>query len=203
MLFAACDGREGARVPTSPLPAPPRGAISPLPSPRTLILVTPRGYLPRVAGGRAAYAEDGCSRNAVAAEMLRLIRKLPDQGRANVVCDARLAAAADWKARQMAAHVYASHITIDGDSPNDYVRAFGYPLPEWYAPGANQVESFGAGYPTAEAMLAAWRTSQSHWTHVTAAHSFFVGQECAAVGYASTPGWAWQDYWVFLSAPCP
>lgn len=199
LLLAACTP-PAARQPVSPLPMP-QQAVSPLPGPRTLVLATPRGFVPLVAKP-GIVAEDGCSLNPTAAAMLETIRSATWQRRAKVICDPRLAAAAHWKANDMAARIYASHITPEGESPNDYVRRFGYPLPEWYAPGGNQVESFGAGYPTAEAMLVAWFTSQTHWAHVTAAHSFFVGQQCVAVGYASTPGWAWQDYWVFLSAPC-
>lgn len=150
-----------------------------------------------------ATVEDECSANAQAAWMLSLIRRAAWQRRAEVRCHPVLVAAAQAKADEMARLIYASHTSPTGAGPNDNARAHGYELPEWYAAGGNNVESFAAGFPyhAPEIVLAAWQTSSSHWQHVAALHPFFVGQECAAVGYAYTPG-GFYHYWVFLSAPC-
>lgn len=204
-LLAAC-AAPAAQQPISPLPLPPQ-AVSPLPAGdgRTLVLVKPRGFVPFVATASAATVEDECSANAQAAWMLSLIRRAAWQRRAEVRCHPVLVAAAQSKADEMARLIYASHTSPTGAGPNDNVRAHGYELPEWYGSGpeANNVESFAAGFPYSapEIVLAAWQTSPSHWQHVAALHPFFVGQECAAVGYSHTPG-GFYHYWVFLSAPC-
>lgn len=205
-LLAACSPHARHETPVSPLPLPPSHMISPLPGPsmpRTLVLASPRAFMP-IARTAGIVIEDGCSLNATAAAMLATIRTASWQERAQVICHPALALAADWKARDMAAQTYVAHISPDGTAPNDYVRAHGFALPAWYAPGANNVESIAGGFPyyAPEIVLAAWATSPSHWDHIAARHSFFQGQECAAVGYAFAAG-GFFHYWVFVSAPCP
>lgn len=200
LLLAAC-ASPLAQQPASPLPMPvPRSLPAPI---AAVSNVRPRTYVPLVRATRA-FAEDECSANQPAAWMLSLIRNATWQGRAEVRCDYRLAQAAQWKADHMAAWVYAGHVTPQGVAPNDNVRAHGYPLPDWYPVGGNNVESFAAGWSfnTAEIVLAAWKASPTHWRHVAATDPFFVGQQCAAVGYAYTPGGGWYHYWTFMSAPC-
>jgi uncharacterized protein YkwD len=204
LLLTACNVPV-AQQPVSPLEQP-QQAVSPLPppsTPRTLILATPRGYLPLVAGGWVL-AEDGCSLNATAAAMLETIRTAAWQQRARVICDARLVAAAQAKSDEMARLVYASHISPLGVWPNQNVRAHGFPLPDWYPILGNSVESFAAGwgYSTPEIVLAAFSTSPSHWRHITASHAFFQAQECMAVGYSVTWDVGFRHHWIVLSAPC-
>lgn len=196
----------------SPLPEPVQ-AVSPLGAPgipgetlRVAVIVRGRAYLPTI--GAPTFLP--CAHNRKAAAMLAAIANAEWQHRRRVRCHPLLSNAAQAKTDDMAAQVYAEHISPENVSPNDNVRAAGYPLPPWYEVGANNVESFGAGfaYSTPAIMLTAFATSPLHWRHISAAtpagpEPFFVGQECLAVGYSETPGRGFFHYWIVLSAPCP
>ncbi len=68
-----------------------------------------------------------------------------------------LTAAAAWMAGDMAAKNYIGHVSTDGRSPTQRMSAFGYPATSMYTG-----EDLGAGFASADAVLAGWQASAAH-----------------------------------------
>lgn len=124
----------------------------------------------------------------------------PDQQRPHLTCDPRLVEAARQHARDMAERNYLAHTTPDGYGPNYLVRQAGYMLPSQYStqPTANNVESLGAGYPTAEGVWEGLMNSPTHRTHLLGTTPFFARQTEYGIGYAE--GGTYGYYWVVITA---
>ena len=82
------------------------------------------------------------------------------------------------------------------------MRQAGYPLPSYYltAPTANNIESLAADSPDAELILQAWLASPGHRVHVLGEQTFFAAHIEYGIGYATSTGGEYSEYWVFISA---
>lgn len=150
-------------------------------------------YLPWVA------TSQGTSYISESERLAHLILEADWQQRKHGEVNHLLMKAAQYKADQMAALGYFSHISPTGEAPNDYVRAHGYVLPDWYPVGKNNIESIALGAKTPEEAIQLWLASPTHKTHLAGEIAFYAGQEQVGVGIATRPDGA--RVWVFLSAP--
>lgn len=139
---------------------------------------------------------------AQAQVMAALIAGHPGQRRATMVLDPILQQVAQARAEDMAARHYFDHTNPEGYGPNYLVRQAGYPLPSYYltAPTANNIESLAADSPDAELILQAWLASPGHRVHVLGEQTFFAAQIEYGIGYATSTGGEYSEYWVFISA---
>lgn len=146
---------------------------------------------------------DECALNSQEVAIERMMLSHPQQGRDNPVCDPILAQVARARARDMALRGYFSHTNPDGDGPNILVREAGYRLPDWYShdQDANNIESIGGGYGTAEDAFQGWMNSNFHRTHVLATNDFYSDQDSYGIGYFFNEDSQYGHYWVFISAP--
>ncbi len=124
----------------------------------------------------------------------------PEQQRPRMRCNTTLMDVARQRAKDMAARDYFSHTTPDGLGPNHLVRKAGYALPARYSSrrSANNVESLGAGYATADGVWQALLESPSHRTHLLAEYPFYTEQVEFGIGYAR--GGEYGHYWVIITA---
>jgi uncharacterized protein YkwD len=148
---------------------------------------------------------DGCVLSSEEAAVATQLRDDARQGRSLMVCDPILAQVARARAADMAQRAYFGHTDPDGYGPNFFVRQAGFLLPEWYAQGAaaNNVESIGAGFKTAEAVWAGWMKSPPHITHLLGLDPFYADQPMYGVGHVYVAGSPYGHYWVVLTAPQP
>lgn len=149
-----------------------------------------------------------CDLNPEERAVADLMINHPDQHRAQLICDPILAQVARARAADMAQRDYFDHVNLDGYGPNYLVTQAGYVLPDWYSqsPDANNIESIGAGYPTAQAVWDAWLVSPGHRRHVLAgeggtANNFYATQEAYGIGYWEEADSRYRRYWVVLTAP--
>ena len=134
----------------------------------------------------------------------RLVRESGQQrNRSEMVLDPVLTAVARARAADMAKRGYFSHVNPDGNGPNHLMQLAGYPLPaSWLGSrSANNGESIGAGYATAEAAWQGWMNSPVHRTHLLAKQSFYRNQTSFGVGHYHDPGSPMRHYWVVITAP--
>jgi uncharacterized protein YkwD len=98
----------------------------------------------------------------LAAQVVALVNAHRAQiGLAPLVVSPTLTAAAEWKARNMAAYSYLDHDDPAPDSrtADERVIACGYPATEWG-------ENIGTGYATAQAVVDAWLASPEHRANI-------------------------------------
>jgi uncharacterized protein YkwD len=98
----------------------------------------------------------------LAAQVVTLVNAHRAQlGLAPLVVSPTLTAAAEWKARDMAAYGYLNHDDPAPDSrtADERVIACGYPATEWG-------ENIGMGYATAQAVVDAWLASPEHRANI-------------------------------------
>jgi uncharacterized protein YkwD len=98
----------------------------------------------------------------LAAQVVTLVNAHRAQlGLAPLVISPTLTAAAEWKARDMAAYGYLNHDDPAPDSrtADERVIACGYPATEWG-------ENIGMGYATAQAVVDAWLASPEHRANI-------------------------------------
>jgi hypothetical protein len=147
------------------------------------------------------YAEDGPNPDLIAAQQLAVtIAEASWQQRVGTQIYPLLMQAAQWKAEHMAVNAYFGHIDPWGGSPNDYVRAHGYPLPSYYPVHGNNVESLYSGWETVERAILAWTNSERHRIHLRGENDFYRAQIFIGTGRAlHWEGRSWL--WVFISAP--
>lgn len=137
-------------------------------------------------------------------QLVQFIASEPKQQRSHLTCDPTLVEVARQRAQDMAERDYFAHTTPDGHGPNHLVRQAGYELPPRYSTNlsANNVESIGAGYVTAEGVWKDLLESPSHRMHVLGTLSFYADQVEYGVGYAK--GGRYGHYWVVITAePAP
>lgn len=136
--------------------------------------------------------------------LFRIVRDSPHQRRQQGCMQRHpsLDQAAQYKAQEMARLGYFGHTSPAGVSANQNVRKVGYPLPDWYPFGGNNVESLYIGTDRPQDAADAWFASDHHRPHVYGQDAFFAGQCCVGVGYAPFPQEEHRGYFVFISAPC-
>ncbi|MFD0205514.1 MULTISPECIES: CAP domain-containing protein [Saccharothrix] len=100
-----------------------------------------------------------------------------------LAADDRLAAAARAHSADMAAQNYFDHVSKDGRSFVDRVKAAGYP-----APGA---ENIAAGQRTAEAVVKGWMDSPGHRANI-------LNCKLKALGVGMARGGSYGTYWTQL-----
>ncbi|MSY83983.1 MAG: CAP domain-containing protein [Actinobacteria bacterium] len=127
--------------------------------------------------------------------MLSLVNEVRAQGRTcgdtyypptgPLAHDARLAAAAQGHARDMATQDYFAHDSLDGRSAADRMTAAGYT--GWRTVG----ENIAAGYSSAEAVMEGWLRSPGHCRNI-----MNPAFEDLGVGRASDEDSRYGTYWV-------
>jgi uncharacterized protein YkwD len=81
--------------------------------------------------------------------------------------NASLAASAQARSNEMAAHNYFAHQSpVTGQWPNAVARAHGYELPGWWPDAANNIESLHKGSPDPARVLQSFIESPNHRNHV-------------------------------------
>jgi uncharacterized protein YkwD len=117
--------------------------------------------------------------------------------------DDRLTQVARARAMDMARRHYFDHVNPDGLGPNALVRATGYQLPSFWStsPSANNIESIGAGYTSADDAWAGWMGSSAHKTHLLATDSFYRNQTSYGIGHYYDSSSQYKHYWVVITAP--
>jgi uncharacterized protein YkwD len=114
-------------------------------------------------------------------ELLRLINIVRGSRRHPLAIDARLTAAAQDHARDMAAHAHLSHTGSDRSSVADRVGRHGYP---WRA----LAENIAAGQKTAADVVVAWTRSDGH-------HANLVMPDATKVGFGVARSAGGFRYW--------
>lgn len=137
------------------------------------------------------------------ADLYQSLRNHALQKRVQMVLDPRLCAAARKHAADLQARRYFAHRNPDGVDANQRALDAGYPLPPNYDPEQNFIESIaGSTADKAADVVARWKKSPAHATHVFGKHEFYRGQVVIGIGHAPRSGLGYATY-VFLSAPLP
>ncbi len=149
-----------------------------------------------------SYEPYGCDFTSEERALEDLFLHDSDQHRVGMVCNSVLAEVARNRAEDMAARSYLSHTNPDGYGPNYLIQAAGYPLPSYYSQNinANNVESIGGGYTTAQDVWNAWRNSDHHRSHVLGLSDFYSEQVEYGIGYAYSADSLHHFYWVLITA---
>src|SRR5436190_4772972 len=127
----------------------------------------------------------------LAAQVVTLVNAHRAQlGLVPLVVSPTLTAAAEWKARDMAAYGYLDHDDPAPDSrtADERVIACGYPATEWG-------ENIGMGYATAQAVVDAWLASPEHRANIERPEYRATG-----VGAAGAPLYWAQSFGVVADA---
>jgi hypothetical protein len=158
-----------------------------------------------VGTGGAAIPPDGFVflPTAKETELYRLVREHPDQQRVQVVLDPRLCLAARKHAVDTQNRKFFNHVNPDGVNANQRAINEGYPLPAYYTPALNYIESMaGSTVDTPADAVASWRNSPPHASQVFGQVPFYREQVVLGGGHAPASGLAYATY-VLLSAPLP
>jgi uncharacterized protein YkwD len=159
-----------------------------------------KGPTPSPSSSSAVPTDNGaCTLTEREREVAELMAGDPRQQRQSLICHPTLVEVARERARDMAERGYFDHVTPDGYGPNYLLRKAGYPLPLRYNqnPSANNVESIGAGYVTAEGVWKGLLDSPGHRTHVLGKQPFYASQVEYGIGYAK--GGPYGHYWVVIT----
>jgi uncharacterized protein YkwD len=106
-------------------------------------------------------------------------------GLQGVAPNGSLTGAATWMATDMAARNYIGHVSSDGRSPTQRMASFGYPAASMYTG-----EDLGAGYATANAILAGWQGSAAHNAVLLNPNYNAIG-----IGLVFDPNSTYKWYW--------
>src|SRR5438309_49853 len=106
-------------------------------------------------------------------------------GLQSVSANGALTAAAAWMAGDMAAKNYIGHVSSDGRTPTQRMSAFGYPATSMYTG-----EDLGAGYATADSVLAGWQASAAHNAVLLNPNYNVIG-----IGLVYNAGATYKWYW--------
>jgi uncharacterized protein YkwD len=123
-------------------------------------------------------------RGDLAAQVVTLVNAHRAQlGLVPLVVSPALTAAAEWKARNMAAYDYLDHDdpAPDARTADERVLACGYPATQWG-------ENIGTGYATAQAVVDAWLASPEHRANIERPEYRATG-----VGVAGAPTMYWAQ----------
>lgn len=136
-------------------------------------------------------------------DMINLLITDSQQQRTNLRRSEILMQVAQMRVDDMANRNYFGHVDPDGFGPNYHVRQSGFPLPDYYGDElhSNNVESIGAGFPTArDCWNILTNNSPSHRIHLLGEHPFYLEQDCYGVGYIWNPNTTWHHFYCFLIA---
>ena len=136
------------------------------------------------AGNCVPAANWPADRADLAAQVVTLVNAHRAQlGLVPLVVSPTLTAAAEWKARNMAAYDYLDHDdpAPDARTADERVLACGYPATEWG-------ENIGTGYATAQAVVDAWLASPEHRENIERPEYRATG-----VGAAGAPTMYWAQ----------
>ncbi|MFN2203984.1 MAG: CAP domain-containing protein [Caldilineaceae bacterium] len=144
-----------------------------------------------------------CALNVQEGLLLEYMRRDEQQQRGRLHCNPILSQVARAHAQDMAQRRYFDHVNPDGSGPNFLVTQAGYKLPDWYpeARDANNLESIGAHFATAEKVWTAWTNSPGHRLHVLGLDSFWAEHTEIGVGYYFDENSEYGAYWVLITAP--
>ena len=134
----------------------------------------------------APHAAAACAAAPTAAErhaLDEINRFRARNGRAALCYDARIAAAARWLARDMAANDYFGHTDSRGRDGGQRLRSFGY-VWSWWG------ENIAAGYRTWHAAIVAWENSPEHRANLLSRHFREIG-----LGRVHAASSRYKDYW--------
>jgi uncharacterized protein YkwD len=160
---------------------------------RSIIMLAALFSAAAVAGTPAAATAAGncvpasnwpADRADLAAQVVTLVNAHRAQlGLVPLVVSPTLTAAAEWKARNMAAYDYLDHDdpAPDARTADERVLACGYPATQWG-------ENIGTGYATAQAVVDAWLASPEHRENIERPEYRATG-----VGAAGAPTMYWAQ----------
>lgn len=188
-----------------PLPRPRSVFVSPLPLMDIPLPLSWHVYMPIAASGNPPVIDTdaSCFLNDKALALFRLIRDDPRQQRTQLTCNKALVAAAQKRAQGLANGDPWSHTDAAGVTPNQYARAAGCKLPDFYPIEGNSIESIGAGAKeAARAFQSLVDDSPSHRRHLMAETPFFREQTMIGIGYAEGAGTQYTFYWVVFTGVC-
>jgi uncharacterized protein YkwD len=134
------------------------------------------------------------------AAFFRLLTIDPRQQRVGLVWCESLAAAARWKAQDIATHDYWAHKASNGEFANTTARNHGCKLPKDYDGNWNGIESLSAGSPDALPIFTSLSNSPRHAEHLFGLNDFFRRQTHCGVAMAQGGRYGWV--WCVLIAPC-
>lgn len=146
-----------------------------------------------------ALSETACGNSPQAVQLAELIRKHPQQSRAVIRCNAKLTQIAVHKATLLSENNIIMH-NIGHKTPNQLLRAKGYPLSEVYPALGNQVEALAAGENNAKKTLQQLLNSKNHRRLLLGEVSFYQPQNEMGVAYVRQTKSPFDYYWVIYIA---
>ena len=136
-----------------------------------------------------------------AAELAVMISASTEQHRELLICDPRLVAFAESRARDMAERGYFGHVGPDNLGPNALLVADGFPLPDAYPLGRNNsVESIVGGLSRPADVLDELLSSSRHRPQILGESRFFHEQDRYGIAYVYAPATPEVDLWVIVFA---
>lgn len=150
-------------------------------------------FVPLIISARAE-----CAHSDQEQALIDLIRTSPEQGRPAFTCNPLLQKAARNQSQDMAARDYCTTIDPDGYGPNHRVRSAGYVLPKHYSTSqdANNVQTVGCGYATAQDLWNALRPSD----HLEGKGDFWGKQVEYGIAHYEAADRPFIHYWVIITA---
>lgn len=161
-------------------------------------------YIPLISGlaePTPTQTPTSCFKSPAAAEFYRLLTTDARQQRPTLICDSRLVAAAELRAKAQPS-TGLSHCDSQNICANTYARAQGCRLPlDGYGLG-NQIESLTAGTANAQAAFDSLARSPSHSKHLFGEIELFRQQDRVGIAMMEVPGHRYRWVWVVLIARC-
>lgn len=144
-------------------------------------------------------AESACGNTPQAVQLAELIRQHTQQSRADIRCNDQLTQIAEYKADLLSKNNIIMH-NIGHKTPNQLLRAKGYPLSEVYPVLGNQVEALAAGENDAKETLQQLLNSPRHRRLLLGEASFYIPQNEIGVAYVRQTKSPYDYYWVIYLA---
>lgn len=142
-----------------------------------------------------------CFKSAAAEQFYLLMLYDARQQRKAIICDPRLVAAAELRAKAQPLDGL-SHCDALGICANVYARAQGCRLPIWYGMNTNEIEELLAGTPNAQPAFDSLARSPSHKLHLFGENDMFRPQDRVGVAMVEVPGHKYRYVWAILIAQC-
>ena len=140
-------------------------------------------------------ANNDCGIHPKAQELARILINSDQQQHADLVCNSKLAKAANAKAKIMAENKRVDHF-LNHQSPNQLLRSYGLKLPSIYEAIGNQVEAISGGMKSAQSAYDHFLSSPPHKAHLLGENDFYKSQNEIAVGYYYDFYTPHEHYWV-------
>ena len=144
------------------------------------------GFFASIPAAAATHVQRGQESATAQSDLIALVNAYrASNGLQSVSANGALTAAAAWMAGDMAAKNYIGHVSSDGRSPTQRMSAFGYPATSMYTG-----EDLGAGYATADSVLAGWQASAAHNAVLLNPNYNVIG-----IGLVYNAGATYKWYW--------